>query len=78
MTSRTVGTSCVMDDGPGIHPASLPRVFEPGRRADPGDGHPGAGLGLALARRLPIACGGGISVSSSTLGAVFHVTLPRG
>jgi signal transduction histidine kinase len=68
----------VVDDGPGIQQASLPHVFEPGRRANPADGHHGAGLGLALARRLLIASGGGITASSSTHGAIFHVTLPRG
>jgi signal transduction histidine kinase len=68
----------VVDDGPGIEKSSLPHVFEPGRRGDPGDGHPGAGLGLALARRLLVASGGGISASSSARGAVFHLTLPIG
>jgi len=68
----------VLDDGPGIQGASLPHVFEPGRRGDPADGHQGAGLGLALARRLLVASGGGISASSSPLGAVFHLILPRG
>jgi len=68
----------VLDDGPGIPESSLAHVFEPGRRADPTDGHTGAGLGLALARRLLVASGGGIAASSSPLGAVFHLTLPQG
>jgi len=68
----------VVDDGPGIEESSLPYVFEPGRRGDPRDGHPGAGLGLALARRLLVASGGEISASSSARGAVFHLTLPIG
>jgi len=68
----------IADDGPGIPEASLPHVFEPGRRADPADGHPGAGLGLALARRLLVASGGGISASSTPPGATFHLTLPHG
>lgn len=68
----------IADDGPGIKEASLPHVFEPGRRADPADGHPGAGLGLALAHRLLVASGGGISASSSPLGAILHLRLPHG
>lgn len=68
----------VVDDGPGIQESSLPHVFAPGHRTDPADGHPGAGLGLALARRLLEASGGGISATSSPSGAVFHLTLPHG
>lgn len=68
----------VLDDGPGVPAEALPHVFEPGRRADPNDGHRGAGLGLALARRLLVASGGEISVSSSGGGAAFRLTLPPG
>lgn len=68
----------VVDDGPGIPPAELPLVFEPGRRLDPGDGHDGAGLGLALARRLLRAAGGDVIASSTTDGATFRLRLPRG
>ena len=67
----------VRDDGPGIQQSSLLHVFEPGRRGDPADGHHGAGLGLALARRLLVASGGGISASSPG-GAAFHLSLPAG
>jgi signal transduction histidine kinase len=68
----------VLDDGPGVPAEAMPHVFEPGRRADPADGHRGAGLGLALARRLLVASGGEISVSSSGGGAAFRLTLPAG
>jgi signal transduction histidine kinase len=53
-------------------------LFEPGRRADPMDGHDGAGLGLALARRLARAAGGDIELASADAGAAFTVTLPAG
>ncbi|WP_031523740.1 ATP-binding protein [Streptomyces sp. NRRL F-5123] len=70
----------VSDDGPGV-PAPLGAgVFEAGRRADPSDGHGGAGLGLALARRLTRNAGGGITVSEAPGplgGAHFVITLPR-
>ncbi|WP_235032140.1 ATP-binding protein [Actinacidiphila yanglinensis] len=69
----------VSDDGPGV-PADLgPAVFEAGCRADPGDGHDGAGLGLALARRLARNAGGDITLSKAAGplgGAHFIVTLP--
>jgi signal transduction histidine kinase len=44
----------VQDDGPGIEPGLLPHVFEPGVRdaGAAGTGDAGAGLGLAIARRL--------------------------
>ncbi|UWE14067.1 ATP-binding protein [Actinacidiphila bryophytorum] len=71
----------VSDDGPGV-PADLgPAVFDPGRRADPADGHDGAGLGLALAlaRRLARNAGGDITLAETpgpTGGAHFVITLP--
>ncbi|MER6943219.1 HAMP domain-containing sensor histidine kinase [Nonomuraea sp. NPDC000554] len=68
----------VTDDGPGV-PADIgPAVFEPGRRADPADGHDGAGLGLALARRLTRAAGGDILLAAQAKGARFVVRLPAG
>ncbi|MEV8638729.1 HAMP domain-containing sensor histidine kinase [Streptosporangium sp. NPDC051023] len=68
----------VADDGPGV-PADIgSAVFEPGRRADPADGHDGAGLGLALARRLARAAGGDIHLAAGTKGARFVVSLPAG
>lgn len=50
----------VDDDGPGIPAAVVDRVLEPGFRGDPADGHPGAGLGLALAHRLAVGAGGAV------------------
>jgi signal transduction histidine kinase len=66
----------VSDDGPGIPAAFRERIFEPGQRADPADGHPGAGLGLALARRLARAAGGEIRLGDDAGRATFLVTLP--
>ncbi|MBO0513962.1 HAMP domain-containing histidine kinase [Streptomyces beijiangensis] len=71
----------IADDGPGVPGAAADAVFTPGRRADPADGHDGAGLGLALARRLARAAGGDITLAAplaSTPGARFVVTLPAG
>ncbi|MEZ0075514.1 ATP-binding protein [Planotetraspora sp. GP83] len=68
----------VSDDGPGVPGSIGAAVFEPGRRADPEDGHDGAGLGLALARRLARAAGGDIHLATGTSGARFVVRLPAG
>jgi signal transduction histidine kinase len=51
----------VLDDGPGVDPELGDRVFDPGVRGD--DDHPGAGLGLPLARRLARSCGGDVRLS---------------
>ncbi|MEW1723497.1 HAMP domain-containing sensor histidine kinase [Streptomyces sp. NPDC093109] len=67
----------VVDDGPGVPAAFVPYLFEPGRRAAPDDGHDGAGLGLALARRLARAAGGDITLGTAP-GARFTVRLPAG
>ena len=71
-------TVSVSDDGPGVPPAFVGSLFEPGRRARPEDGHDGAGLGLALARRLARAAGGDIDLDTAAPGARFVVTLPAG
>jgi signal transduction histidine kinase len=68
----------VDDDGPGIAPADLPRVFErlytsrtvPGRTL-------GTGIGLAIVRELARAMGGDARVEPvDTVGTRFVVTLP--
>ncbi|MEU9319011.1 ATP-binding protein [Streptomyces sp. NPDC048295] len=71
-------TLYVSDDGPGVPPDFVASLFEPGRRAHPEDGHDGAGLGLALARRLARAAGGDIALDATAPGARFVVTLPAG
>jgi signal transduction histidine kinase len=68
----------IADDGPGVPPGADGLVFEPGWRADPADGHDGAGLGLALARRLAGAAGGELRVETATRGATFVLDLPPG
>ncbi|MER5360390.1 ATP-binding protein [Streptomyces sp. NPDC002785] len=71
-------TVYVSDDGPGVPEDFVASLFEPGRRARPEDGHDGAGLGLALARRLARAAGGDIALDTAAPGARFVVTLPAG
>ncbi|WP_326739893.1 sensor histidine kinase [Streptomyces sp. NBC_01022] len=69
----------VTDDGPGVPLSFAPDLFRPGRRADPGDGHGGAGLGLPLARRLARSADGDVRHDQQHgRGARFVVTLPAG
>ncbi|MGW1728645.1 sensor histidine kinase [Streptomyces sp. NPDC002306] len=74
----TVGID-VIDDGPGVPKAFAGALFRPGQRADEGDGHDGAGLGLPLARRLARAVGGEVAYDPTHApGARFTVSLPAG
>ncbi len=67
------------DDGPGVPPQFAGQLFQPGRRADPADGHGGAGLGLPLARRLARSAGGEVTYDEQHAhGARFVVSLPAG
>jgi signal transduction histidine kinase len=67
----------ITDDGPGLGPDEIDRIFEPGYRgqAAASDGA-GAGLGLALARRLARAVGGDVEAISNGAGASFQVRIP--
>jgi hypothetical protein len=68
----------VEDDGPGIAPDDLPRLFRPFERlgADRSE-VVGSGLGLALSQALVSAMGGSISVRSRPgQGTLVGITLP--
>ncbi|MCO7220056.1 HAMP domain-containing sensor histidine kinase [Klenkia sp. PcliD-1-E] len=67
----------VLDDGPGMTEQSADRAFDPGYRGDPDDGHTGAGLGLALTRRLVLAAGGAVTAVAGDHGRI-EIVLPRG
>ena len=64
----------VRDDGAGLAPELGERAFEPGARG-PGEDGGGAGLGLALARRLARSCGGDV-VAGPGPGGCFVLELP--
>ena len=68
----------VTDDGEGIPASQLDRVFEPFWRGDGARSTPGAGLGLALAKRITETIGGDIRVDSPPReGTRFAVVLPE-
>jgi signal transduction histidine kinase len=67
----------VEDTGEGIPDESLERVFDPFWRGDPARSGPGAGLGLALAKRIVEALGGSIVAENRPAhGARFALVLP--
>lgn len=66
----------VDDDGPGVPPADRARIFEPFRRGLESDDK-GAGLGLAIVRRIAERHSGKVEVGDAELGgARFRLTLP--
>jgi signal transduction histidine kinase len=63
----------VSDDGPGIDPDFLPRVFE---KFEKSSFSPGTGLGLYMARTIIEALDGSISVETTTAGTTFEIAIP--
>jgi two-component system, OmpR family, sensor kinase len=67
----------VEDDGPGVAPDECERIFEPGVRGTAASqGQQGAGLGLALARRLARAIDGDVLADTNAVGGRFLIKLP--
>jgi signal transduction histidine kinase len=64
----------VSDDGPGVDPATRPRVYEAGTSRP---GSAGEGLGLAISRDLARRAGGDLTEVGGDGGACFVLTLPR-
>jgi nitrogen-specific signal transduction histidine kinase len=62
----------VIDDGPGIPPNLIERIFEPFVTTN----RNGTGLGLSIAKRIVSAHKGTIKVSSLPGGTVFQVLFP--
>ncbi|MGH2760599.1 MAG: HAMP domain-containing sensor histidine kinase, partial [Actinomycetota bacterium] len=69
----------VSDTGPGLSAVEAGRAFEPFWRGDPSRSTGGAGLGLAMSKRIVEALGGEIRVAAAPApaqGARFDVLLP--
>jgi signal transduction histidine kinase len=62
----------VIDNGPGIPPTLMPRLFSPIASAKDG---PNRGLGLSIVHDLVTKAGGQISCRSSNAGTVFDILL---
>jgi len=67
----------VSDDGPGIAPVDLDRIFERFFRGDQARGTPGTGLGLAITRHILQAHGGEVLAMNRTPPASGTVILLR-
>jgi len=71
----------VRDDGLGIPPEDLQRIFDEFARVARPDGDPGGlGIGLAVVRNIVRLHGGTVSARSEGLGkgSTFEVVVPRG
>jgi two-component system OmpR family sensor kinase len=69
----------VADNGAGISPGELPKIFDELYRGTNARGTEGSGLGLALTRRIVVLHGGSLDVRSrqqDPRGTVFTVRLP--
>ncbi|HEY7392991.1 MAG TPA: HAMP domain-containing sensor histidine kinase [Bryobacteraceae bacterium] len=64
----------VTDNGTGIPETAVHRIFRPFGKASP---QSGAGMGLAICRRIAEVHGGGIGVAPRTEGAEIRLLLPR-
>jgi len=73
--TRSDGLVClsVRDDGAGIDPHSLPRIFEPFYTADDAQG---SGLGLAIASELAERMSGNLTVNSGPGATTFTLEIP--
>jgi signal transduction histidine kinase len=78
---RSTVLYAIEDDGPGVAHEEREQIFEPGVRGGAvkaRDGHTGAGLGLALARRLARSVDGDVLAETDAAGGRFLVRLPSG
>ena len=66
----------IVDDGPGVADDERESIFEPGVRGQGANGSAGAGLGLALSRRLARTVHGDVYAETSADGGRFLIRLP--
>lgn len=67
----------VTDQGPGVAPEDLPRIFERFYRAPTARAMPGSGLGLAIVKRVVTSHGGTVDITSPPEGGTkVQIVLP--
>jgi len=70
---------CVRDEGVGFDPQFAPKLFQVFSRLHPRGTYPGAGVGLAVVRRIAARHGGAVwAESEREAGARFFLELPAG
>ncbi|HTX25381.1 MAG TPA: HAMP domain-containing sensor histidine kinase [Streptosporangiaceae bacterium] len=73
----SAGELTVQDQGPGIAPADLPRVFDRFYRSRSARGVPGSGLGLSIVRQVAESHGGTVQAESVPgQGTLIRLCLP--
>jgi len=70
---HTAAFITISDDGPGIDPEFLPRIFE---KFEKSSFSSGTGLGLYMARMIIEALEGSLAVESSASGCIFQISIP--
>ena len=71
-----VVTVAIHDEGPGVAPEDLERIFEPFVRGRGAEVSTGSGLGLALVRRIAAGHGGSACAVPEGAGTSFELRLP--
>jgi two-component system sensor histidine kinase MprB len=67
----------IRDQGPGISPIDLPKVFDRFYRAETARALPGSGLGLAIVKQVVTSHGGSVTASCPPgVGTLIHIELP--
>lgn len=68
----------VIDQGPGVSPEHIPRLFERFYRVDKARSRNlgGTGLGLAIVKHIAVLHGGGVSVEGTSRGSTFNLDIP--
>ena len=77
--SGSVARISVRDQGPGVPPESLGRIFDPFYRVDPDRSRTGGGvgLGLAIARRAVELHEGALRASNANPGLLVEIEIPK-
>jgi signal transduction histidine kinase len=76
--SEGQATVTIEDSGPGVPQGFVDRLFDPFARANPAEGKPGAGLGLAIANSYTRRLGGELAYEErEPTGARFSLRLPQ-